>query len=302
MATNETSDRVADGPAQRWVVGDARITSIVEDQTDGIPPALFFPAADTATIRQHDWLRPHFADGDGNVGLRVQAYVVEVAGQLIVVDPCVGNGKVREQPWWNEQSWPFMQRFRAAGFDPGTVDLVVHTHLHADHVGWDTHLVDDRWVPTFPQARHVYVGAEIEAQAADDNADAARIRHDSITPIVAAGLADLVAPDEELAAGLRFVPTPGHTPGHASLWLTSGGATALITGDAIHHPVQCAEPGLAFVADADPDRTAATRASMLREATTSEALVLGTHFPTVPGGHVAADGPVWRFTPDLGRP
>ena len=162
MATSETGDVVANGSAQRWVVGAARITSIVEDQTDGIPPALFFPAADAATVRRHGWLRPRFADGDGNVGLRVQAFVVEVAEQVIVVDPCVGNGKVREQPWWNEQTWPFMQRFRAAGFDPDTVDLVVHTHLHADHVGWDTHLVDGRWVPTFPQARHVYVGAEID--------------------------------------------------------------------------------------------------------------------------------------------
>ena len=88
---------------------------------------------------------------------------------------------------------------------------------------------------------------------------------------------------------------------HASLRLSSGDATALITGDAIHHPLQCAEPGLAFVSDADPDMAAATRASMLQLATASETLVIGTHFPTVPGGHVAADGPVWRFTPELGR-
>jgi glyoxylase-like metal-dependent hydrolase (beta-lactamase superfamily II) len=283
------------------MVGDVRITSVLEEQTDGIPPPFFFPAADPATIRRHEWLLPHFADPDGNVGLRVQAFVVEIAGKLIVVDPCVGNRKVREMPFWSEQTWPFMERFRAAGFDPGEVDTVVHTHLHVDHVGWDTHLVDGRWVPTFPRARHVYVGAEVDAQAADDGPDALRIRDDSITPIFAAGLADVVEPDTEVVAGLRFAPTPGHTPGHASLWIASAGETALITGDVIHHPLQCAEPGLGFVSDTDPDQAATTRAALLRAAASTDALVLGSHFPTLPAGHVAPDAAAWRFVPDHDR-
>lgn len=287
---------------QRWTVGEARITSVVEAQTNGIPPAFFFPDADEATIRRHPWLLPHYADAEGRIGMRVQAFVVELAGRLIVVDPCVGNGKTREMPFWNQQTWPFMDRFEAAGFDRADVDMVVHTHLHVDHIGWDTHLLDGRWVPTFARARHIYVGAELDAQAADEGIDARRIRDDSIAPIFEAGLADIVEPDTDLGSGLRLAATPGHTAGHASLWLTTGGATALLTGDVIHHPVQCAEPALSFVADADTGLARATREAVLAEAVDVDALVLGTHFPTLPGGRVAADDRVWRFDPVPGTP
>lgn len=289
---------------QRWTIGDARITSVVEAQTDGIPPGFFLPDAGEATVQRHAWLLPHFADAEGRIGLRVQAFVVEVAGRLIVVDPCVGNGKVREQPFWNEQSWPFMARFEAAGFDRADVEMVVHTHLHADHIGWDTHLLDGRWVPTFARARHIYVGAELDAQAADDGIDARRIRDDSIAPIFEAGLADVVEAHADLGSGLRLAPTPGHTAGHASLWLTAGehGPTALLTGDIIHHPVQCAEPALSFVSDGDRELARATREATLAAAVDAGALVLGTHFPTLPGGRLAADGPAWRFVPEPGTP
>src|SRR5215218_1628712 len=127
---------------RRWQVGSARVTSIVEAQTDGIPPAFFFPEADERLITGQPWLGPDYADVEGRIGLRVQAFVVEAAGRTVVVDPCVGSGKSREQPFWNEQSWPFLERLEAAGFDRHNVDLVVHTHLHVDHVGWDTHRVD----------------------------------------------------------------------------------------------------------------------------------------------------------------
>ena len=285
---------------QRWTVGEARVTSVVEAQTDGIPPSFFFPDADEDTVRRHDWLAPHFADADGRIGMRVQAFVVEVDGRLIVVDPCVGNGKTREMPYWDDQHWPFMDRFEAAGFDRADVELVVHTHLHVDHVGWDTHLFDGRWVPTFARARHLYVAGELDAQAADEGIEARRIRDDSIVPIFEAGLADIVEADADLGSGLRLAPTPGHTPGHASLWLTSGGSTALLTGDVIHHPVQCAEPGLSFVSDGDTELARATRGAALAAAAADGALVLGTHFPTLPGGRVTAAGDVWRFVPEPG--
>jgi glyoxylase-like metal-dependent hydrolase (beta-lactamase superfamily II) len=285
---------------QRWKVGDARITSVVEAQTDGIPPEFFFPDADEETVRRHSWLAPDYADADGRIGMRVQAFVVEVAGRIVVVDPCVGNSKTRETPYWNERTWPFMERFEAAGFDRSDVDMVVHTHLHVDHVGWDTHLLDGRWVPTFARARHLYVASELDAQAADDGIEARRIRDDSIVPIFEADLADIVEADADLGAGLRLAPTPGHTPGHASLWLTSGGRTALLTGDVIHHPVQCAEPGLSFVSDTDRVLARATREVALGEAVGQDALMLGTHFPTLPAGRVVVDGDVWRFVPEPG--
>ena len=285
---------------QRWTVGEARVTSVVEAQTEGIPPSFFFPDADEDAVRRHDWLVPHFADAEGRIGMRVQAFVVEVDGRLIVVDPCVGNGKPREMPYWDDQHWPFMERFEAAGFDRADVEMVVHTHLHVDHVGWDTHLLDGHWVPTFARARHLYVATELDAQAAEEGIEARRIRDDSIVPIFEAGLADIVEADADLGSGLRLAPTPGHTPGHASLWLTSGDSTALLTGDILHHPVQLAEPGLSFVSDADPELARATRDATLTTAAADDALVLGTHFPTLPGGRLAAAGDAWRFVPEPG--
>ena len=174
---------------------------------------------------------------------------------------------------------------------------MVHTHLHVDHVGWDTHRQGDRWVPTFPHARHLYVGAEIDSLRADTGAEAAQIRADAVEPIFDAGLADVVEPDADLGTGLRLAPTPGHTPGHACLWVEDGGRLAVVTGDVVHHPVQCAEPDLGFTVDADAAAARATRRTLLTDACDASALVLGTHFPTRPGGRLVPDGDAWRFAP-----
>src|SRR6266545_1127241 len=106
---------------QSWTVGEVRITSIVEAQTDGIPPELFLTGSSEELVREHTWLVPHFADERGRISLRIQAFVVETGGRTLVVDPCVGNGKTRSFAFWNQQDWPFMERFRAAGFDPSQV-------------------------------------------------------------------------------------------------------------------------------------------------------------------------------------
>ena len=121
---------------------------------------------------------------------------------------------------------------------------------------------------------------------------------DSIAPIFAAGLADLVEEEADLGGGLRLEPTPGHTPGHVSLWVESRGERALLTGDFVHHPVQCAEPHWAEVGDEDADRARATRRRLFERAAATRALVLGTHFASRPGGRIRADGDVWRFEPE----
>ena len=268
---------------QSWAVGDTRITSVVEAETEGIPPQFFFPAAGPEV---------------GNLSMRVQAFVVETHGRLVVVDPCIGNGKPRQLPFWNDQQWPFMGRFRAAGFDPAEIDLVVYTHLHVDHVGWSTHNVDGRWVPTFPRARHLFVQPELDFLRSTDEGDNPAIDEDSISPIFDAGLADMIEIDADLGLGLRLEPTVGHTPGHASLWIESAGERALITGDFIHHPVQCEQPTLGFVSDADPAQALSTRRSMLSRLATEGHLALGTHFAAAPAGHVEhADEGTYRFNP-----
>ena len=279
-----------------WRVGEATITAVVESQFDAIPPELFFPDGSAAVVRRHRWLVPDYADASGAISMRVQAFVVRVSDRVVLVDPCVGNGKVRALPFWHDQSWPFLERLAEAGVVPEDVEMVVHTHLHADHVGWDTTKHGDEWVPTFPAARHLYTEADLEfARSAPMPGE--DVYGDSIAPILTAGLAEVVDGDADLGDGLRLEPSPGHTPGHVSLWVTSAGERALVTGDFLHHPVQCAEPEWAEVADADAAEAGRTRRRMLGRAAQTGALVLGTHFATRPGGRVVGDGGRWRFEP-----
>jgi glyoxylase-like metal-dependent hydrolase (beta-lactamase superfamily II) len=284
----------ANTATQRWTVGDIVVTSVVEAQTDHIPPAFFLPDATPEAVARHEWLVPDYADAEGNISLRVQAFVVEQPGRTVLVDPCVGNAKVRALPFWNDQSWPFLERLADAGFTPEAVDLVVHTHLHADHVGWDTHRVDGAWVPTFTAARHLYTESELAYARTGGEAE---VYDDSVKPILDAGLADVVDEDADLGGGLRLESTPGHTPGHVSLWIESAGEVALVTGDILHHPVQLAEPAWAEIADADAEQARTTRRQILARAAARRALLVGTHFGTRPAGRVVAGGDAWRFEP-----
>ena len=281
-----------------WAIGDVRVKIVVENQTDHIPPEFFFPDATADAVARHDWLVPDFADAEGRIGLAVQAFVVETPTRTIVVDPCVGNGKTLEMPFWNDQSWPFLERFEQAGFSAGAVDVVVHTHLHADHVGWDTRLEDGAWVPTFKRARHLYTDAALTWLRDPGGYDNANVLAQSVQPVLDAGLADMVDEHADLGEGLRLAPSNGHTPGHVSLWIESGEEVALLTGDFFHHPVQCAVPAWAEVGDSDPDEARATRRRMLDEAATRGALVFGTHFPTRPVGRIVTNGDAWRFVPE----
>jgi glyoxylase-like metal-dependent hydrolase (beta-lactamase superfamily II) len=286
---------------ERWQVGDVTITSVVEVQFDGVPPELFFAGSDAAMVQQHGWLQPHYADERGMLHFRIQALVLEVAGRTIVVDPCIGNGKKRELPFWNEQQWPFVERLEGdAGVALDRVDQVVHTHLHLDHVGWDSRMVDGAWVPTFPNARYLYVGDDLDELLAMSDDESRQIVADSIRPVLDAGLADRVAADHDLGDGLRLVSTPGHTAAHASLLVESAGERALVTGDAVHHPLQLAEPALSF-GDADLALASRTRHELLRSSAGDQRLVFGTHFPSHPMGRVVADGPGWRFEPEPGE-
>lgn len=285
---------------QRWEVGDVRVTSVVEVQFDGVPPELFFEGSDTAMVQRHGWLVPHYADERGMLHFRIQALVLEVAGRTILVDPCIGNGKKRDLPFWNDQQWPFLERLAEVGVDPESVGEVVHTHLHLDHVGWDSRKVDGAWVPTFPNARYLYVGDDLDELLADTDDETREIVADSIQPVLDAGLADRVDANHDLGDGLRLVPTPGHTGAHASLQIESTGERALITGDAIHHPFQLAERSLSF-GDADLAEARETRDRMLAEAAADARLVFGTHFPTHPMGTVTVDGDEWRFVPVAGE-
>ena len=289
---------------QRWQIGDCTLTSVVEDEVPRVPVQAFFPQASAADVARHRWLVPDYADEKGRLIFRVQAFVLELHGRRIVIDPCVGNAKRRELPAWNNKQTPFLERLRSADFAPDAIDTVIHTHLHADHVGWDTHFDNGSWVPTFTRARHLYTRRELEYRKRETS-DLEDVYADSVAPILAAGLADIVDDDADLGDGLQLESTPGHTPGHVSLWLRSQSDTALVTGDFLHHPVQCAELNWAEFADDDADLARTTRRRMLERATELGALFVGTHFPTCPAGRLHRDGDVFRFVAEpssLGRP
>ena len=198
-------------------------------------------------------------------------------------------------PFWNDLSLPWMDRFRAAGFAPEDVDLVVHTHLHEDHVGWDTHLSDGQWVPTFTNARHVYVGNELDYATTEERRTRDDPYADSIEPILRAGLADIVAADADLGDGFRLMSTPGHTPGHASLVVECGGDGFVVSGDLLHHQFQLADPTIAEVADWDASLAHRTRADFFDHCATSGCVVGGTHFPIAPIGRIEPHADAWRF-------
>jgi glyoxylase-like metal-dependent hydrolase (beta-lactamase superfamily II) len=274
-------------PTLRWTVGDVRITSVVE--TDGPTPVQFlFKGATPEQVLAHDWLRPHFADERGRLISRVQLLLIESEGKLIAVDTCLGNDKVRAVPVWSMRTEPFLDWVRGAGFDPGDVDFVACTHLHVDHVGWNTMLVDGRWVPTFPNARYVFGRAEYEHWR-DTPSNDGDVFGDSVRPIMEAGLADLVEDHHAFTSEVSYEPTPGHTPGHQSVRIRSCGEDAVITGDLMHHPIQCAELDWGAF-DTDAALARATRRAFAAAQATNGSLVIGTHFGAPTAGHIRAHG------------
>lgn len=283
--------------AARWQIGDATVTSLVEAQIPGIPPELFFPEATADDVRRCSWLDDSIASADGTIAFRVQAFLVQTPTITALVDPCVGNGKQRRLPFWHQLDLPWLDTLATTGVSPDDIELVIHTHLHADHVGWDTHPVDGAWRPTFEQARHVYVGEELEHWRREEQRVEEDVFGDSIEPIIDAGLADLVDDTADLGHGLRLFPTLGHTPGHVSLAITSDGERIVITGDLIHHQVQMAHPRWTEVGDTDPATAVDTRQAFLDEHCAAGTLIAGTHFPSNPVGHVVRDSGAWRFEP-----
>lgn len=188
----------------------------------------------------------------------------------------------------------FLPRLAAAGVTPENVDYVMCTHLHSDHVGWNTQLRDGRWVPTFPKARYIFAQREWDAWEAMQRETPQPHLVDSVLPVMEARQAQLVGTDFALDDEVWLEPTPGHTPGHVSIHLASQGAHAVITGDCIHSPVQCVEPEWIVRADFNPTMAKATRRRFLERYCDSSVLVCATHFPEPSIGHVVQrDGAFW---------
>jgi glyoxylase-like metal-dependent hydrolase (beta-lactamase superfamily II) len=279
----------------QWTVGDVRITSVAEFADVPIPGEAVLPDATAAAVLEVDWLRPQFADDAGNILLRIQALVVESHGRTIVVDTCFGNDKERTNPVAHHLSTRFLGDFVAAGFDPGAIDAVACTHLHVDHVGWNTILVEGEWIPTFPSARYYLSRVDVEYWSSTPSKDG-DLLGDSVTPVIEAGLAELVDAPYTITDEVSLIPTPGHSPGHVSVRIESGGSVAVITGDVMHHPVQCARPSWASSFDEDAAAAEKTRCAFLEDYADTDVLVIGTHFATPCAGKVIRAGDAYRFT------
>jgi glyoxylase-like metal-dependent hydrolase (beta-lactamase superfamily II) len=279
----------------QWQIGDVKITRIVEMEIAG-GTKFILPDASRDACLEYDWMQPHFMDGEGNLIMSIHALIVDTGDRRIMVDTCIGNDKERNIPTWSHLQTEFLKDLEAAGYPRESVDTVMCTHLHVDHVGWNTMLVDGQWVPTFPNAR--YLIAEKEWAYWDANEDESTygpVLADSVRPVVEAGVVDFVSETHEVCEGICLEPTPGHTPGHVSVHITSSGQEALITGDCIHHPVQMTRTDWCSSADYDQTQGRSTREGLLERYVDDDILIIGTHFATPTAGYIKhrADGGFW---------
>ena len=268
-----------------WDVGSVKVSRVVELEVTG-GTRFILPDATRDACKPYSWMKPHFMDEDGNLVMSVHALVVDTGARKIVVDTCIGNDKVRDIPAWSNLQTKFLEDLVSSGYPPDTIDTVMCTHLHVDHVGWNTQLVNGEWVPTFPNARYLIAEKEWNYWNVVSNESTVAVLNDSVRPVIDAGLAEFVSDSYQLCPEVTLKPTPGHTPGHVSVVIESEGKTALITGDCIHHPVQLTRPDWCSSADSDSELGEETRRSLLNSYVDTDVLVIGTHFATPTAGYV----------------
>ena len=265
------------GPTLHWSIGNVETTR-VGDWVVPTPREMLVPdITDDQIADNADWAAPYFARD--LFLLSFHSFVVRSEGRTIVVDTCLGDDPVRTLPG----NPTFLQRLGAeieGGLD--AVDVVLCTHLHFDHVGWNTRIVDGERVPTFPNARYLFGRDEVSSLGADDE----RIHQTEVKPIVDAGLAELIETTHSITSEVRTVPTTGHTHGHVSVIIESAGRRALITGDVVHSPIQFRYPDLAALADWDSQKATETRRQIIDEHVDTDVLVLGTHFAPPTSGRL----------------
>ena len=281
----------------QWDIGSVTVTRVVELETPVPydPAHPFLREATPERLREMPWLYPHFVTEEGHLKLSIHALVVKAPGLTLVVDTCVGNDKPRTLMGGVALQTAFLESLSAAGVTPESVDAVVCTHLHVDHVGWNTRLQDGCWVPTFPNARYLIGRREYEHWSGEGDSEQQTILADSVKPIFDAGLATLVEMDHRISPEISLTPTPGHTPGHVSVLIESQGARALITGDMLHHPCQFGHPEWSPPFDSDAHAGAAMRRSVMERMAGEPVLVIGTHFAAPTAGHVVREGGAFRF-------
>ena len=281
--------------------GDVTVDAVLEHCGPFMSPLEMYPDATPEMVAHHrPWLD---ADGLYDAGtetciLSFHSFLIRTRHHTILIDTCVGEDKERpNRPNWHRQKWPWMDNLKAHGVQPEEIDFVMCTHLHPDHVGWNTQLRDGSWVPTFPNAKYLFAKSEYEYWSSQPKEGNPRwfAFADSVLPIMEAKKAVLVDHDHEIESGLWLEPTPGHTPGHVALNLESGGQRALFTGDMMHHALQVPECQWSSIFCSDGDQSRETRTRVLERCADSDVIVMPQHFPNETAGRVVDRGGKMMF-------
>jgi len=284
-----------------WKIGDVEITRIVEVNGWEDDISMLWPDAGPEDVQKYPWLKPHWATEDGKMIISFQCFVMRTPDRQIMLDTCIGGDRQREFDIFTNMQTSFLEDLKAAGFDREKIDTVLCTHLHFDHVGWNTHLVDGQWVPTFPNARYLFGKKEyahwmhlLETNGYHD----LNHMHDAVQPVVDAGLVDLIDPEHKVCPEITLRPTPGHSPGHVSICIESKGEKAVVTGDLMHCPIQLEEPQRIVRFDMDQAGGAASREAFVKDMANEDVLIIGTHFADPSAGYIVKDDAGCRLETD----
>lgn len=280
-------------------LGEFSVSSIIEREGPIRPPAVMFPTSEPRLTARHlaEIGSNTWSPTSGILFNTYQTFVLRRGGEVFLIDTCVGENKARP-PHFNYSKQPWLDGLAREKLNFEQVDVVINTHLHVDHCGWNTRLVSGRWVATFPKARYYMGREEFEywgQQTRQGWELPGRIWTDSALPLVESGQARLVESDATLADGIRLIPTPGHTPGHFCVEIESRGEKAIFVGDLMHHPLQCREPQWSSCFCVDPEQAARTRRSFFEAVADTATIIVPEHFPYPTAGRIVRDGAAFRW-------
>ena len=284
-------------------LGQLTVKKVIEG--DGAMPFSFampeISTADFQALRQWYWSEELSEDpAEAMFKISMHSYVLEVDGLTILVDTCNGNGKTRSMPLGAMLATPYLENLGAAGIRPEDVDIVMCTHLHCDHVGWNTRLDNGAWVPTFPNARYIFSRQDYEHFSTQTEEALHREAFlDSVLPVMEAGLAELVEMDrvvhKEIGDGVWLEDASGHSPGCCIIHAERGGPCALFTGDVFHHPIQLIRPDIPFFADHDPAKAVKVRTALMEKHAGTDAVFFPAHFLRTSAGRIRREGAAFRY-------
>jgi glyoxylase-like metal-dependent hydrolase (beta-lactamase superfamily II) len=280
--------------------GDFTIHRVIEQETTFLPALDMLPGLTPDVLDENRaWMQQaHAIDPQDTLILAFQSYVVKTPHHTILIDSCIGNDKPRPtRPKWHMKTDDtYLRALSAAGLGVGDIDFVMCTHLHVDHVGWNTRLENGRWVPTFPNARYIFGKGEFDYWTAQHAKAEVPPFADSVLPVVEANKAEIVTNDYQIGDHVRLVPTPGHTPGHVAFAFGRGKDEAVFSGDLMHSPLQARYPELSAKFDVDQAQAATTRRNFLERYCDTDTLCCTAHFPSPSTGKIRRWGGGFRCT------